>query len=120
MYGNGGFYNGMYPNLMMNNYNNANLANQPNSTYGNENGTNTQHKEHVIKNDTKDIKENPNTKRNKKNVDTYKNVNTPTLKTRFSNLKNSVSNFFSRFKKPNKNIEFPFYRDQTTEDLNSK
>ncbi len=44
-----------------------------------------------------------------KNIDTYKNDNTPSLSTRFKNFKESFSKFFSKISKPNKGIEKPLH-----------
>ena len=54
-----------------------------------------------------------------KNIDTYRDENTPTPAQRFSNIKDSVSNFFSKFRKPEKDkIKNPIYEMKNEE--NSK
>lgn len=107
MYGNGGF-NGMYPYMAQNTYNNATLNKQNANTLSSDNtNDNTLEKEHG--HITKDIQEQDRTQKKSlftKNVDTYKKTNSGSLNSGFKALKNSVSSFFSRFK-TNKDIEFP-------------
>lgn len=119
MYGNGGGYGYNFP--MMNGYgmNGANAYgmnglnnpyNQNNTTYGVNNQYNTQqntiNKNNTTKNKTKKLKIN-------KNVDTYRDENTPTLSTRITNIRNSINGFINKIKGPNKNnkIKNPIYRE---------
>ena len=48
----------------------------------------------------------------KKNIDTFKDENEPSIKTKLGNIKNSITNFFSRSKKLDLNdkIDNPIYR----------
>lgn len=118
MYGNGGYgYNGfmngfnpyMNRNYMNNQNNNPNVNEQnniDNSTQDSDNNSvDTQNNDNT-NNTTNGVDKSNNTphKQNKKfklskNVDTYRDENTPTPKMRFSNIKQSVSDFFSRFSK---------------------
>lgn len=98
-YGRGGF--GLYGNNpYLNQYNQFQAQRQNNNTdYGVNNNYQTQNNG-----------ENQNHKRGfklKKNVDTYRSANTPSLKTKFENMKNWFSN-----KKPKTkdNVENPIYR----------
>ncbi len=52
----------------------------------------------------------------KKNIDTYRTSETPTLTSRFKNFKQNVSSFFSKFSKPNRHIENPVYRYDMNDD----
>lgn len=102
-YGNYGNYN---PNFQpyYNNYPNQNYNN--NTQYSNNEKQHTQNIE--TKKKSKKFKIN-------KNIDTYKDDKTPSLKTRFSNIKQSVVGFFNKFKPKDERIQNPVYRDETTE-----
>ena len=111
MYGNGGYgygYNnlGGYPYLAQQNY--QYTQNNQQRTVSDDNNTSTQDtvKPAELKKEKKF--------RIQKNVDTYRDEKTPSLKTKFSNIKNSVTGFFNRFK-PNKNVEFPVYKEPLDE-----
>ncbi len=55
-----------------------------------------------------------------KNIDTYRDANTPTPKQRFAKIKSSVNGFFSKFKKPNKDdIKNPVYRLEPDEEVST-
>ena len=106
MYGNGGYgYNGFaggYPYLAQQNYQYSQQNKQPITS-----DTTTDNTQHVdnIKSD-KPKKKFTLTK----NVDTYKNASTPSLNTKFANIKSSVSKFFGKFKNVNKNIDGSTYK----------
>ncbi len=90
MYGNGynGYMNGLNPYMNRNGlpYQNQQMQeNQPNTNTSVNSNNNTQSK--VEKKKFKLAK----------NIDTYKDENTPSPKIRFNNIKQSVSSFFSRF-----------------------
>ena len=107
MYGNGGF-NGMYPYMEQNTYNNA-THNKQNTNTISSNNENINTPESEYGHITKDIQEQDRVQKKSlftKNIDTYKNAESSSLNSSFKALKNSVSSFFSRFK-TNKDIEFP-------------
>lgn len=99
MYGNG--YNGynMYNNPYMNNYPNH-MQNLPNNYNAQEN--------QPIKQENKKGKK----FKIKKNVDTYMDENELDIKTKLGNIKNSITGFFSKFKKTDLDdkLEKPIYR----------
>ena len=109
MYGNNyGYGMNGYANPYMNHYQNyeknttSNGANQGNNTQNdvdNQNQTNQNNKE------KKRFKL-------KKNIDTFKDENEPSIKTKLGNIKNSITNFFSKSKKMDLNdkIDNPIYR----------
>ena len=116
MYGNGNYgYAGMnginnynyYPNNKINNYPLNSVDNSQSTQYNNTN--------------THEDKSQKEKKRFKleKNIDTFKDENTPDIKTKLGNIKNSISNFFNKFKISNfeDKIENPVYRF-TPEDNN--
>lgn len=126
-----GIYGYNYPNMMPNNgYANSNL----NNTLNNTNQNNQQNKND---NTTESINPMLNTqdnqrqniskqKQNKKkfkivkNIDTFKNADTPTPKQRFAKIKTSVNEFFAKFKKPNKDVQNPIYKyDDETPNINN-
>lgn len=112
MYGNGG---GMMGNGLMygygnmngfnqngNNFNQQNFQNETNSSVNN--NQNTQYNEASQNNqDAKKTKK----KKLAKNIDTYKDENTPTLSTRFGKLKKSISGFLNKISRKKEN---PIYR----------
>lgn len=109
MYGTGfGAGYGMYP--FISNYTQYEKGNQTTNNINHNNINTTNNTETTISSNKED-KANKK-KRNvlQKNIDTFKNENTPDLKTRFNNIKTSINGFFSKFKKPNQNIENPIYR----------
>jgi len=107
MYGYGGGYGGMYgpmnPYMQHNAYNNTN--------YSVHNVENTQHNEQK-QNITSTKKERKKIQL-KKNIDTYKDENEPDIRTKLGNIKNTISGFFSKFKKSDLNdkITNPVYRE---------
>lgn len=107
MYGRGGnpyMNNYMYnnPNGMnynnMNNYNNLNSENNTKESVNNDNTTQNMDNSDTTRKTDKTTKK----KKLSKNIDTYKDSNTPTLKAKFNKFKNSVSNFFAKFSNPKK------------------
>ena len=77
----------------------------------------------------RDIEENNNKKESttekkrlkiKKNIDTFKDENEPDIKTKLGNIKNSITRFFSKFKKSDlkDKVENPVYRFDSN-DLNN-
>ncbi len=116
MYGNGGYgYNGfgMYQNPYMgqyaqyeqNNRNTINNANNLNNTQHIENYNNAEHNNTQRKKERKKIKIT-------KNIDTYKDDNTPSLRTRWENIKQTFNNMFNASIKPKfKEIKNPVYRE---------
>lgn len=108
MMGNPNYYlNGQNQNMNLNNNNNN--AAENNTTIDSVDKTNN----------TQQIEENKNqtntetkTKKSKltKNIDTYRDENTPTLRSKFKNFKQSISNFFGKFSKPKSDTVNPVYR----------
>lgn len=97
MYGNG---NNMYNPYMNYNNNYANMQNNVNNTTNGVNNIENTQDTGMNNNQNTDTTKKKE-KRFKKNIDTYRDENTPTLSARFKNFKQSVSEFFSKFKKPN-------------------
>lgn len=112
------------PNIMSNGYNptgtfagnNFNLNNTndvPTATVREPNNTTNSVQNNLITQDN-EVKRTPNKIRKfkiNKNIDTYKNADTPTPKQRFAKIKNSISEFFSKIKKPNQNdVQNPIYK----------
>ena len=121
MYGNG--YGPMANGGIMYGYGN-NGYNQPyneNATANNgqyNEGANT-NRSVLNNNNTQNKEQNVGRAKNKKfkiskNVDSYKDVNTPTLTTRFGKIKNAVSGFFNKFHKKDK--ANPIYRFNPNDD----
>ena len=55
-----------------------------------------------------------------KNIDTFKNADTPTPKQRFAKIKTSVNEFFAKFKKLDKDVQNPIYKyDDETPNVNN-
>lgn len=111
MYGNNGYGNGVYGmnNPYMQNYTNYERNNTIN---GDNQQGNTQDT-----NNTETKKSNKKEKKRfelKKNIDTYKDANEPSVKTKLGNIKNSITGFFSKFKKTDitDKIENPVYREE--------
>lgn len=110
MYGNGnggmyGYgYNGYAGNPYVNNYSNYERGNTNDSV---NKDIDTQNKDTNMKN---------NSKRKKfkltKNVDTYKDENTPNLKSKIDNIKSNIGEFFSKFSKTDldNKIDNPIYK----------
>ena len=121
MYGNGYGYGPMANGGLMYGYgNNGNYIQPYANGYENQN-LNNNTTESVLNNNNTQQMEN-NTAKNKKhskfklakNVDSYKDENTPTLSTRFGKIKKAVSGFFDKFHKKSK--ENPVYRFNPNED----
>lgn len=93
-----GYTNNMYnPNLYQyENYEKSNQANE-NSNLNN------------INNSTKDVKQNKKFKL-KSNIDTYRDSNTPDIKTKIKNFKASVDNFFKLKTEPKNKIIAPIFK----------
>jgi len=93
----------MNPYMQHNAYNNTN--------YSVHNVENTQHNEQK-QNITSTKKERKKIQL-KKNIDTYKDENEPDIRTKLGNIKNTISGFFSKFKKSDLNdkITNPVYRE---------
>ncbi len=136
MYGNNGYgYGYMNPNIMQyqnyeninrnnhyynqnqnfnqNNNQNNNTDNLSNSNTINENLNNNQNNDEnttnsVDNNQTTQQKQ-PRRKKFQKNIDTYRDENTPTLKSKFEKFKQSVKGFFSKVN-PNDKAKNPIYR----------
>ncbi|MBR6779107.1 MAG: hypothetical protein IKM43_03075 [Clostridia bacterium] len=102
MYGNGGYpygmgmHNGYYPYVQ----NRQNFNNFANTTESVNNDNNTQYTPKQTKKKFK----------LKKNVDTYKDENTPTVSAKITTIKNNISNFFNKFSKKEKKVENPVYK----------
>ena len=124
MFGRNGYgYNNMMgnpyvnPNIQNQNVNLTNRNNNNNENNATENNTTTHSVDTT--NNTQQLEENENqtdteTKAKKskltKNIDTYRNENTPSLRSKFKNFKQSVSKFFSKFSKPKNDTVNPVYR----------
>lgn len=105
LYGNG---YGMYGNPGNPYYNYQNNLNPDNNTnYSVDNNTNKQDIEEN-KLDNTQIKERKRLKITK-NIDTYRDENTPTISAKFAKIKDSVNGFFDKFK-PRDNSENPIYK----------
>ena len=111
MYGNnlgyGGMYGG-YPNLYQYaGYEQQNkLANQTNGVNNNLNTPNVENQ-----NSNQSTKKPKKKFKLKSNIDTYKDENTPDIKTKINNFKSSISNFFNRAKIDNgNNIIAPIHK----------
>lgn len=114
-----------------NNMNNGYMQNNPyfNNNFNNSN-QNLNYNDSTINSDQSMLNTQDNVNTNKparkkkqfklnKNIDTYRDENTPTPAQRFSNIKDSVLNFFSKFRKPEKDkIKNPIYEMKNEE--NSK
>ncbi len=102
----GGYNQGMYNNFYNPNYNqnyNPNMLNNYENTNNEGNALNTTNSVKQTQN-TQDIQKQSKKKfKLKRNIDTYKNDNTPTPKQRFAKVKTSIDGFFAKFKKNNKN-----------------
>ena len=104
MYGNNNGYGGMYGNPNLYQYQNYEQRNEFNSSnYNNQNNSNLPKKE------------DKSTKRKKRklksNIDTYRDENTPDIKTKMKNFKSSISNFFNKTNVAPKNkITNPIYK----------
>ena len=109
MYGNNyGYGMNGYANSYMNHYQNY----EKNTTsHGANQGNNTQND---VDNQNQTNQNNKEKKRFKlkKNIDTFKDENEPSIKTKLGNIKNSITNFFSKSKKMDLNdkIDNPIYR----------
>lgn len=101
MYGYGNGYNNPYVN---GNFNNQNLNNGTNNGVSNDN--NTQHTE------TNNKKTKSKKFKLSKNVDSYKDENTPSLSTRFGKIKKAFTSLFHKKAKEN-----PVYRFNAEDDL---
>ncbi len=77
----------------------------------------------INKNNTQDIENEKINKKQKKrfelkkNIDTFKDENEPSIKTKLGNIKNSITGFFSKFKKSDVNdkLEYPVYREKISD-----
>ena len=114
MYGNANYgygINGGYGinNPYIQNYSNYEKINTNNGIESNNNTQNIEAK--------KDSKKNKKRFELKKNIDTFKDENEPPIKTKLGNIKNSITGFFSKFKKGDVNdkVEYPIYREKLGE-----
>lgn len=104
----GAYGYGAYP---YNQYVNQNEVNQ-NTTHGDKNANNTQNIETATE---KPKEKKPRRFTFKKNIDSYRNEQTPPLSIRFANIKNSVANFFNKFAKNDKeDVKNTIYRSENT------
>ena len=108
MYGNG--YNGYYGSHPMNNRMYSYNPNMQNYAYYERNNTNnsTNTNENTQHIENKENKKEEKKIKFKKNIDTYQDENEPHISVKIQNIKNSISGFFNKFKKPE--IENPVYR----------
>lgn len=108
---------GMYGNNLYNGYNNPSLY-----QYGNYSRNNQQNAEQNLNDNnftpdtpntnpyTKDIKHNNKKFKLKSNIDTYRDNNTPDIKTKIKNFKTSVNNFFKLKTEPKNKIIAPIFK----------
>ncbi|MBR2970018.1 MAG: hypothetical protein IKC49_03075 [Clostridia bacterium] len=115
MYGAGGYpMNGLYGmNPYMNQYN---QYTQLNDQIENDNQTNVleEKNENIDKNNIKtqeNISKNQKKSKFTKNIDTYRNENTPDLRSRISNIKSSIKGFFSKISPEQDSIKNPIFRE---------
>jgi len=108
MYGNGYGYGGMFNNPNVYQYANYEQQNeQNNSTNGINNINNTHNTDKVDTNNKAKKKK----FKLKSNIDTYKDENTPNIKTKISNFKSSIANFFNRANiNPSNDIITPIHK----------
>ena len=92
-----------YENFNQNSINDNRLNNQE---IDQKNENNAKNIEKSVKNEKKSSKKFKFTK----NIDTYRDSNTPDLKTKVHNIKEKVSGFFSKFSRPKEDIKNPIYR----------
>lgn len=115
MYGNGGLYGGFggYSygmNPYMNHYTQYERNQNNNTTQGGINNNNTQDTNNQLDEDGEKLGNKERKKFNiKKNIDTYRDENTPDLKTRFKNFKQSLTNAFGKVD-PKNDIKRPIYK----------
>lgn len=113
MYGAGGYpMNGMYGmNPYTNQYNQYAHNNQQvlndNQIVDNNEKNNNIDEDYEQKNESKKVKKS----KFSKNIDTYKNENTPDLKSRISDIKTSIKGFFSKISPNKDNIKNPLFRE---------
>ncbi|MBE5741303.1 MAG: hypothetical protein E7351_02115 [Clostridiales bacterium] len=100
MYGNGGYGYGLGygANPYMSQYSNYEQNNEQNATNSVEINQNTQDNQQA-ENKTHDEQKQEKRFKLTKNIDTYRDENTPDLKVRFQNIKNNITGFFNKFKK---------------------
>lgn len=94
-----GVFNNQIPQNIQNYNNNLNDNNIQNN-YNDQNNDINQNGDNL---DKKERNRKP--RKIKKNIDTFKDKNTPTLKTRYNNIKNSVTNFFNNIKNNKSDIK---------------
>ena len=115
MYGNGGLYGGFGGygygmNPYMNQYTQYERNQNNNTTQGGINNNNTQDTNNQLDEDGEKLGNKERKKFNiKKNIDTYRDENTPDLKTRFKNFKQSLTNAFGKVD-PKNDIKRPIYK----------
>ncbi len=121
MYGGNGYGYNMYGmNPYMNNANGNYIRENQNNNPAEQNSNNTR------SSDTQSDSTQNKRKRKKfklnKNVDTYKDENTPSPKARINNFRESVNEFFAKFSKPNKrdNVQNPIYKFSDEETNSNK
>ena len=130
LYGRGGYpyaNNYMYNNPYSMNYYNQN--NELNSNTGNTNNdqnttTNSVDSDNTTLDKVQEKSEKRNKKLNKlqKNIDSYRDENTPSLKSKFNKFKQSVSNFFAKFSVPKQKGQYenPIYKYNNVDSKNNE
>ena len=126
MYGNGyGGYMGLGGfglngrGYMNNNYNCPNCDNQNNTTQSVDNSVTTQ--DNVQNNNTNTNNHVTNKKfKLTKNIDTYRDENTPTPSMKLNNIKNKITDFFSNFSRKKDKIENPVFKFNDAIETNEK
>ena len=130
LYGRGGYpyaNNYMYNNPYAMNYYNQN--NELNSNTGNTNNdqnttTNSVDSDNTTLDKVQEKSEKRNKKLNKlqKNIDSYRDENTPSLKSKFNKFKQSVSNFFAKFSVPKQKGQYenPIYKYNNVDSKNNE
>ena len=104
MYGNNNGYGGIYGNPNLYQYQNYEQRNEFNSSnYNNQDNSNSPNKQ--------DKSTKRKRRKLKSNIDTYRDENTPDIKTKMKNFKSSISNFFNKTNVAPKNkITNPIYK----------
>ena len=129
LYGRSGYpyaNNYMYNNPYGMNYYNQNNVLNPNVNNANNqnNATDSVNNGNATHNSAQQESEKTNEKFNKlqKNIDTYKDANTPSLKSKFNKFKQSVSNFFAKFSVPKHKGQYenPIYKYNNVDSKNNE
>ena len=106
LYGNTGMYGYGYNNLY------GRQLPQQNSNNNSTNGVNNTQSTQQIENKTSnsDVKKDKKKFKLTSNIDTYRDQNTPTLSARIQSMKESINEFFGKFKPRKNNAENPIYK----------